>query len=99
METQVLIGNVNSDEFEKVESLTCRPHYPCTQGVSGAPKQTHAITLPRANKWCSDFSNRPLRHRSYGKFDPYTWALERRFACETIAHPVNVPLPYSLVQL
>ncbi len=69
------------------------------QNELGAPKQTHAPTLPRASKWCSDFAYLPLRRRRFGKFDPYAPAFKGRLDSETISHPVYVPLSYSLVQL
>ena len=55
--------------------------------------------MPRANECCPDLINLALRRRSFGKFDPYAPAFKGRLDSETISHPINVPLPYSLVQL
>ena len=65
------------------------------QNESGASKHG----LYPTSKWCSDFIYLPLRRRSFGKFDPYTPTFRGRLDCETISHPVNVPLSYSFVQL
>ena len=52
-----------------------------------------------SKQWCSDIIYLHLRRRCFGEFDPYAPAFKGRLDCETIPHPVNVPLSYSLVQL
>ena len=76
MEPQALTDNTDLGEFENLNHkiahrALCEQVVAQTQNISGAPKQTHSPTSSRANKWCSDYINLPLRHRSFGKFNPY----------------------------